>query len=60
VVALQTDLEDINRAARILPKRNSDLFFDFNRHVESTRTHVASRLVEVRSQTLKLVEGVNP
>jgi TRAP transporter TAXI family solute receptor len=51
VVALQTDLENINRAARILPKRNSDLFFDFNRHVESTRSHLASRLVEVRSQT---------
>jgi TRAP-type uncharacterized transport system substrate-binding protein len=51
VVALQTDLENINRAARILPKRNSDLFFDFNRHIESTRTLLASRLVEVRSHT---------
>jgi TRAP-type uncharacterized transport system substrate-binding protein len=52
VVALQTDLENINRAARILPKRNSDLFFDFNRHIESTRTLLASRLAEERSQTL--------
>lgn len=51
VVALQTDLENINRAARILPKRNSDLFFDFNRHIESTRALLASRLVEVRSHT---------
>jgi TRAP-type uncharacterized transport system substrate-binding protein len=60
VVALQTELENINRAARILPKRNSDMFFDFNRHIESMRTLLASRLLEVRSQTLKLVEGVAP
>jgi hypothetical protein len=53
-VALQTDLENINRAARILPKRNSDLFFDFNRHIESTRAHLAARLVEVRNQLAKV------
>jgi hypothetical protein len=53
VITLQTDLENINRSARILPKRNSDLFFDFNRHIESTRAHLAARLIEVRSQTAK-------
>lgn len=51
---LQTDLENINRTARILPRRHSELFFDFNRHIESTRTRLAGRLVEARSQTLKL------
>ena len=60
IVALQTDLENINREARILPKRNSDMFFEFNRHIESMRTLLATRLLEVRSQTLKLVEGVAP
>ena len=60
MTSLQTHLDDIDRAARILPQRNSDLFFDFNRHIESTRAQLAVRLVELRSQTLKLVEGVNP
>ena len=55
IVALQNNFENINRAARILPKRNSDLFFDFNQHIESTRARLASRLVEVRNQTLKPV-----
>jgi len=54
VVTLQRDLENINRAARVLPERNSDLFFDFNQHMESTRTRLASRLVEMRSQTAKV------
>ena len=54
VVTLQKDLENINPAARVLPKRNSDLFFDFNQHMESTRTRLASRLVELRSQMTKV------
>jgi TRAP transporter TAXI family solute receptor len=54
VAGLQTDLENINRAARILPRRHSDMFFDFNQHIESTRTRLASRLVEAQSRTLKL------
>src|SRR5208282_2649262 len=37
VVALQTELENIDQVANILPMRHSDLFFDFNRHIESTR-----------------------
>ena len=55
LVTLQAELEKIDRTARILPKRHSDLFFDFNRHIESTRARLVSRLIEVRSQTLKLV-----
>jgi hypothetical protein len=54
VVTLQKDLENINRAARVLPERNSDLFLDFNQHMKSTRTRVASRLVELRSQMAKV------
>jgi len=54
VMGLQTDLENINRAARILPRRHSEIFFYFNQHIESTRTRLAARLVEARSQTLKL------
>jgi TRAP-type uncharacterized transport system substrate-binding protein len=48
-VDLQTELENINRAARIVPMRHSELFLDFNKHIESTRARLASRLVEVRS-----------
>jgi hypothetical protein len=54
VAALQTDLENIDRAAKILPMRHSDLFFDFNRHIESTRERLASHLVEVQRQTAKV------
>ena len=55
VVALQTDLENIARMTGILPMRHSGLFFDLNQHIDSTRTRLASRLVEVRSETLKPV-----
>ncbi len=54
VTSLQTHLDDIDRAARILPQRNSDLFFDFNRHIELTRAQLAARLVELRSHTVKI------
>jgi hypothetical protein len=54
VVDLQTDLENINRAARILPRRHSEMFFDFNQHIDSTRTRLAGRLGEARTQALKL------
>jgi TRAP-type uncharacterized transport system substrate-binding protein len=56
VVSLQTELEDIDRAARVLPQRHSDLFFILEHHIILTRTQLASRLVEVRSQIAK---GVN-
>jgi hypothetical protein len=54
VVALQTELENIERAARILPRRHSDLFFDFNRHIESTRARLVLCLAEVQSQKTKV------
>jgi TRAP-type uncharacterized transport system substrate-binding protein len=55
VVSLQTELEDIDHAARILPQRHSDLFFILQHHITLTRTQLASRLVEVRSRIAKAV-----
>ena len=52
VVSLQTELEDLDRAARILPHRHSDLFFILEHHITLTRAQLASRLVEVRSPCL--------
>ena len=45
MAALRSDFENIVRMARILPMRHSDLFFDFNRYIESTR----SRLTKVNT-----------
>ncbi len=55
VVSLQTELEDIDLAARILPQRHSDLFFILEHHITLTRTQLASRLVEMRHQIAKVV-----
>jgi hypothetical protein len=55
VVSLQAELEDIDRAARVLPQRHSDLFFILEHHITLTRTQLASRLVEVRSRIAKVV-----
>ena len=51
LAALQADLESIDRASAILPMRHSEMFFGLKRDIDSTRTHLASRLVEARSQT---------
>jgi TRAP-type uncharacterized transport system substrate-binding protein len=51
VQSLQTDLDNIDRAASIVPMRHSDLFFDLRTHIDRTRTHLATRLAEARSQT---------
>jgi hypothetical protein len=53
--ALQSDLADIDRVASAVPMRHSDLFFIFRHHLDQTRSRLASRLIEVRSQTAKLV-----
>ncbi len=53
LVALQTDLENIERAASVLPMRHSDLFFDLKRHLDLTRTNLTSRLVDAQRQTIK-------
>jgi len=55
VVPLQTELEEIDRAARVLPRRHSDLFFTLEHHITLTRTQLASRLVELRSRIAKVV-----
>ena len=34
---LQSDLESIDRAASVVPMRNSDLFFDLRTHIDRTR-----------------------
>ena len=44
VAALQTDLENIDRAANVLPMRHSDLFFSLLMHIDMTRTRLAARL----------------
>ena len=54
VAALRSELEAVDQAASILPMRHSDLFFDFNRHIESARARLAARLVELRSQMAKV------
>jgi TRAP-type uncharacterized transport system substrate-binding protein len=48
---LQSDLADIDRVASAVPMRHSDLFFIFRLHLDQTRSRLASRLVEARSQT---------
>lgn len=53
VLALQTDLENIDRAAHVLPLRHSDLFFALRFHIDLTRTRLASRLVELRKPNEK-------
>ena len=45
VVSLQTELEDIDRAARVLPQRHSDLFFILEHQLLTYATR--PRLVEV-------------
>jgi hypothetical protein len=44
VRTLQSDLDSIDRAAGIVPMRNSDLFFDLRTHIDRTRAHLAARL----------------
>jgi len=53
VVAFQSDMENIERSASILPMRHSDLFFLLRDHIDRTRAHLASRLIEVHSQQAK-------
>jgi TRAP-type uncharacterized transport system substrate-binding protein len=48
LAALQADLESIDQASAILPMRHSEMFFGLKRDIDSTRAHLASRLVEAR------------
>jgi len=43
VAALQGDVDSISRAARILPLRHSDMFFQLIMHVDLVRARLASR-----------------
>jgi NMT1-like family len=56
VIGFQDELENIDRAASLLgiPTRFSDLLFSLKVHINLTRTRLAARLVEVRSQTAKV------
>jgi hypothetical protein len=51
---LRIDLENIDRAASIVPMRNSDLFFDLRTHIDRTRAHLDARLLRPQSQTVKV------
>jgi hypothetical protein len=46
--ALQSDLENISRAAQVLPIRHSSLFFELMMHIDLTRARLASRLGALR------------
>lgn len=48
--ALKSDLADIDRAARAVPTRDSDLLFVFRDHLDRTRSRLADRLAEMQSQ----------
>jgi hypothetical protein len=47
--ALQSDLENIDRAASVLPMRHSDMFFALQLHIDQTRARLDRRLIELRS-----------
>jgi len=49
IEVLQTDLENINRAANLLPMRHSDAFFNLVIHIRLTRAELASRLAALRA-----------
>lgn len=45
--ALQTDLESINRASRIVPLRRSDLFFALRLHIKQAHADLTRRVSEI-------------
>lgn len=51
--ALQVDLAGINRAARILPMRHSDLFINLKMHIRVTHAELASRVAALHSNGSK-------
>jgi hypothetical protein len=52
--ALKSDLADIDRAAKVVPMRDSDLLFVFRHHLDRTRSRLAARLQEMRSQAARI------
>jgi hypothetical protein len=55
LVALQTDLDDIRRAASFLPLRHSDLFLSMKRHIDLARQTLASRRLESEQTSANVV-----
>jgi len=52
LVALQGDLENIDRAANILPMRHSELFLNLLMHIRFTRTELAARRDALRGSAI--------
>ena len=50
IEALRSDLENIGRAAHVLPLRRSSMFFDLMMHIRLTRAELAARLDALRRQ----------
>jgi hypothetical protein len=48
--ALEATLDSLDREAKSLPVRHSDLFFDFMMHVDVLRNRLATRLASLRRQ----------
>lgn len=46
LIGFQGDLENIDRAARVLPMRHSDLFFDLRTQIDLVRTRLGLMLIE--------------
>jgi hypothetical protein len=60
-ISLEAGLASIDRAARALLMRHSDLFHSVNGLISRTRTDLATRLIEIRSQTAKQKpRGIDP
>jgi TRAP-type uncharacterized transport system substrate-binding protein len=50
LMSLQNDMDGINRSARILPLRHSDLFFPLIMHIDLVRARLASHLLALRGE----------
>jgi TRAP-type uncharacterized transport system substrate-binding protein len=53
LLAMQVDLESIDRAAKVLPMRHSDLFFALRTHIDITRTRLSSLLPQMQADFQK-------
>jgi hypothetical protein len=53
LLAMQADLDSIDRAAKVLPMRHSDLFFALRTHIDLTRTRLSSLLPPSPAQLRK-------
>jgi TRAP-type uncharacterized transport system substrate-binding protein len=53
LLAMQADLDSIDRAAKVLPMRHSDLFFALRSHIDLTRTRLSSLLPPLEAHLRK-------